>query len=352
MQYCESIDTMPGDASTASEPGSLVHPQETSVPFGYGATYRTFLVSGCKPAVEHAGAIYKTIDDRDLKHRYGTFVRCKSIAWFVRHKTTREVRIASSRCNLRWCPLCIRTKRFVMRSSIIPWVKSVKKPKFLTFTLRHSSDSLADQLTRLYDAFKLLRRSKLWKTHINGGIWFFQVKKSDADNCWHPHIHCIAEGRYVPQKSLSDTWLKITTDSNIVDIRAVKNAKATADYVSRYATSPCELSSLSTDDSIEVVDALDGRRMCGTFGSGKEIQLVPKKCPDADDWEDIGTYWSVVNFRHLDDNANAIFSAWRTSQPTEATMYHEKPPPNLEPGALTETPVTYKQQVIEWNNFY
>ena len=268
-----------GEDREAVEAVPLVHPQETSHSFEYGSTYRDFLISGMPDKVARAERLYKILDERDLKKRIGQFRQCRSNAWFVRHKTTHEVRVASSRCNLRWCPLCIKTKRFIMQASIIPWVKAAQKPKFITLTLKHSKEPLPAQIDRLYKSFKLLRGRKLWKDRIKGGLWFFQVKWSAKSDSWHPHLHVICEGRYVNNRNLQSTWLDITGDSMVVDIRAVKDPKKTAEYVSRYATAPANMDDLSDAEAVEVFDAMAGRRVCGTFGTGKAIQLVPKKCP-------------------------------------------------------------------------
>jgi hypothetical protein len=239
-----------------------------------------------------------------------------------------------------------------MTRTIVPWILGHKKPKFITLTLKHSSALLSDQIDRLYNAFRLLRRSKSWKKHVRGGMWFFQIKRSDNDGGWHPHIHVIAEGSYYPQDELSKQWLRCTGDSPICHIEAVKDAKKTADYVARYATAPADLIKLPENDRIELFDVLHGRRVCGTFGTGSEIQLCPKACPDASDWEEVGTFWQVVSYRHNDDDANAIFKAWRSGGSTDATMIKPEPPPPVDADALQEEPVTYKQAVFEWSGFY
>lgn len=347
-----AAEQTPVEASAASEAGPSVHTQETKTCFVSQSAYRAFLVSGQKSTIEFHRALYEHIDIRDGKNRVRAFDDCRNSAWFVRHKLTGKVKVASQRCNLRWCPLCIKTKRFVMRASIMPWIKSHKKPKFITLTLRHYDGELAEQLNRIYDCFKKLRNSVLWKKHIKGGLWFFQVKKSETDGCWHPHIHCICEGKFLPHKSLKAQWLKITKDSEIVDIRAVRDPKKAADYVARYATSPAEMSEMTLDEAAAVFDSLAGRRLCGTFGTGKEIQLVPKKCPDADDWEYLGTYQYVADYRLTDPDCAKIWFAFNQGTPCDAVMVEDEPPPEEQAGLLDEDPSTFKQMVINWNNFY
>lgn len=325
----------------------LVHAQETSDPFRDASTYRAFLVSGDKPRVDRVREVYRLVDGRDLRHRVDAFDMCRVIAWFVRHKQSGRVKVASSKCGLRWCPLCQRTKRFVMSRSIVPFLVNNRKPKFITLTLKHSVDPLADQIKRLYDCFRLLRRSKVWKSHIKGGIWLFQVKKSETDHSWHPHLHVACVGRYCPQADLSDAWLKITGDSTVVDIRAIKNPKKVADYVSRYATAPGDLLSLNDADAVELFDSLHGRRICGTFGVGRQIQLSPKKCPDADEWENIGSFVSVVSQRHREPPAAAIWLAWTTKQTTDCSMFYDTKPPPMLAGELMYDPDSFKQAVFD-----
>lgn len=337
------------ESSETRECPPLVHPQETKDVFDYVASFRQFSVSGCLPHVRRADHLYSLVDDRDGSHRIADYRGCRTRAWFVRHVDSGRVKVASSSCKLRWCPLCQRSSRYIMGRSIVPFLNDNPKPKFITLTLKHHDISLSEQIDLLYQSFKKLRASKLWKSHIRGGVWFFQVKKSVRDGLWHPHLHCLCVGRYLPHQDLSAKWLMITGDSAIVDIRAVKDKKKTAEYVARYATAPCDLKDLDDTDLLELYDSLHGRRVCSTFGSGRCIQLRPKKCPDADQWENIGSYFAVVNFRHVDPDAAAIFEAWRSGGTTDATLEREEPPPPVDPAALEHEPVTYKQFVFEWS---
>lgn len=339
------------DVSVANGGKPLVHAQETTDRSSLGSSYRAFLTSGIRPKVEFSEAVYRTLDGRDDKQRTQAYNACRSVAWFVRHRISGKIRIASSRCNLRWCPLCIKTKRFIMRQSLIPWVKNANKPKFITFTLRHSDADLNFQIDSLYKFFRVLRKRPYWKKRITGGIWFFQIKKSESDNRWHPHLHVICEGRYIPQRELSSVWRDITSGSFVVDIRAVKDPKKAAEYVSRYATAPCALDSFSLDDAVTVVDALHSRRICGAFGTAKSIQLVPKKCPDADDWE----YMCSVSQMFFGKNMESfwfreIYESWVQNRRCLSSPDRGSPGNNGNL-LLVEEPSTYKQFVFEWSNF-
>jgi len=345
--------TQGSEASEASEFPPYVHTQETTGQSPQPTPFRTFMTSGIKKQIAFYARLYEEMDIEDDSRRAASFHECRSSAWFVRHKLTHEVRVASQRCNLRWCPLCIKTKRFVMKSSVIPWVKKVRKPKFLTLTLKHSADPLADQLDRIYDCLKKLRKSVLWKKHIKGGLWFFQVTLSDKTNQWHPHIHIICEGAYLPHQQIKAKWLEITKDSNIIDIRAVRDAKKTAEYVARYATAPADLTTLKMEEAKEVFRALKGRRMCGTFGTGKDIQLVPKKCPEADDWEYVADFKTIAEGRFRETNFAEIWIAWTLKKPCHVETAEPPPPTFTNDEHLEFEPENYKQLSFQWNtNFF
>lgn len=345
-------DHYSGPQSVAAGPASLVHTQETTEQSPLSVNYRSFLTSGCKADIDHNRQVYATIDGRDALKRTQSFDDCRSFAWFVRHKVSGKIRVASSRCSLRWCPLCIRTKRFIMIQSIIPWLKVASKPKFVTFTLRHTDAPLEFQIKSLYDHFKNLRRRPYWKKRIIGGVWFFQIKKSANDGLWHPHIHVLCDGRYVPQKRLSTIWADITKGSKVVDIRAVKNVKKAADYVARYASAPCRLSDLDIADSVAVVDALHGKRICGTFGTGKDIKLAPSKCPDASEWEYLESFSIVLSKRLRDDFCMEIYDSFVKDRFCRAVPNPEPPPEDFKIKTLEYEPTSYKQFNFEWSGFY
>lgn len=348
-------------ANAVSEVSPSLDAQETTGSSDFGSSYRLFLTSGIQSTIDFHENVYAALDERDEKKRTQAYNACRSSAWFVRHRVSNEIRVASSRCNLRWCPLCIKTKRYIMLQSLIPWVKNAKKPKFITFTLKHSSSPLEHQIDSLYGYFRLLRKRPYWKSRIKGGIWFFQVTKSENDGLWHPHIHVLCEGRYIPHSELSGIWRDITHGSTIVDTRAVRNPRKAAEYVSRYATAPCKLSSLDLESAVEVVDALAGRRVCGTFGTAKGLQLVPKKCPDADEWEYLAGFTETMLKRHKSDWFKMLYSAFVKNEPFLGSV----DPPDKGFSVLyradgdfidgwktlkPEVPSTFEQLVFEWSN--
>jgi hypothetical protein len=85
-------------------------------------------------------------------------------------------------------------------------------------------------------------------------------------------------------------WHQATGDSFIVDIRALKDEKDVAHYLSKYVakgTSPSVWD--SPDTAHEWLSASKGVKMCSTFGTWRGYALT-KSQSTAKDWKPIATY--------------------------------------------------------------
>jgi len=204
--------------------------------------------------------------------------------------------------------------------SIGDFLQKANHPKFLTFTMKHSNAPLSHQIDNLYKSFRKLRLKKQYQHLIKGGVWFFQIVKSKQSRQWHPHLHCIVTGDYIPQRMISKDWLKITGSSKIVDIRIVKNPEKVAYYVSRYSARPANLSELSVDDGLELIIALHGRRLCGTWGECRCLSMKPPKADNPDEWISIGSWRVVTQSYYFDDNAKTIMDCYLDKRPLPDTV--------------------------------
>jgi hypothetical protein len=344
----DGTDRLPDDFSVSGQPegreaAPSVHSKETSVLFRPVSDYREFMISGCSAAVEQAARIYALMPDRCTSNREHNFAFCRTDAFFVRHEITGEVRVRSNRCGLRWCPLCIRTRRFIITQSVSAWLKKQPRPKFLTLTLKHTEVSLAEQISTLYDNFKIFKRRTWFKKHLNGGIWFFQVKKSKFDGLWHPHLHIVFNGRYLPHDEICKHWKSITKTSSVVDIRAVKNPQKAAEYVARYSAAPCKLSDLDDDRALQLVFALHGRRIVGTFGTGRGIKLTAEASADSECWKFLGSFNSIAAAADYYLDASIIMLSWRNGM--YCPIEPEKPPPK--PAELQKLTVNEPERFIQ-----
>lgn len=294
-----------------------VHNKQTNEHLDSIDTYGDHLRHSCKQEVLYAAKIYNLLDDRSDKKRSWRLLHCRDHAWFYRHDETGEVRVGSNACSLRWCPVCARSRRNYIAHVVGEWIPETAYPKFLTLTLRHSTAPLDWQIKCLYKYFRELRRRLEFKRCVTGGIWFFQIKKSKADNLWHPHLHCIITGLYLSKHKLHKMWCQVTHGSFVADIRGIDDPQKAANDAARYAASPGSLLGLSLADGCELVGATYGQRICGTWGTGRAVSLSPVKSEDADKWHNVGSWYQVMSELDYNSNARAILHAWKHKEPLD-----------------------------------
>ena len=181
----------------------------------------------------------------------------------------------------------------------------------MTFTLCHTPTPLDEQIDILYDSFKKLRRLKMFKKATKTGVWFFQIVRSKIDKNWHPHLHVITGGAYIPHRELSREWNRITGHSFIVDIRAIKDPDIAADYVARYAAKTCNPANFDLDDLNIINDAIKKHRVCGSWGSAKKAKLTLPAKMDRDDWKVLGRYSTIIGLAKIDARAAKILEAYQ-----------------------------------------
>lgn len=249
------------------------------------------------------------------KTRLQQLEACRSYAWFARSETTHKIRVISSVCRLRWCPLCARARSRFIVHSVSEYLEHAKGKKFLTLTLKHSNAPLDFQIKTLYKHFINFRRLKEIKKAVRGGIWFFQIKKSEQSQQWHPHVHCLIDSNYIARSTVSKLWLRTTLTSNVIDIRKVRDDEHAAGYVSRDCARPCRLEGLTPDDRYDLYHALHGRRICGTWGNARQVPLNAPKVENKSEWKKIGSWQMVTMLQNEHPAAKAIIKAFLTNKP-------------------------------------
>jgi len=63
-----------------------------------------------------------------------------------------------------------------------------------------------------------------------------------------------------------------------------------------------------------MVEAMHGRRICGTWGTGRAVSLRPKPIEDRYMWMGVGSWQSVMADYKKNRNAQAILFAWKNNQ--------------------------------------
>jgi hypothetical protein len=174
-----------------------------------------------------------------------------------------------------------------------------RRVRFVTLTRRHSHAPLRDQIDAVYSAFSALRRRKWWKEHVTGGAAFLEVKLSDRDGLWHPHLHIILEGKFLPQRELAAEWLAVTMDSSIVDVRDCppSDHDRVASYVTKYVTKPASSEVFSDQEKlVEMMMAMKGRRLALTFASWRGLRLDDAPDPEEKvEWIAVGSISNLAS---------------------------------------------------------
>ncbi len=269
-------------------------------------TYRGYLLKPRIDSYVRAREIYAHVDGGFSGKFSSRLQQCRKYAWFVQSSVTHKLRVISSRCKLRWCPICRDVSRMIVTHAVEEWLAIQQYPKMITLTLCHSDDPLQLQVKRIYDCFRKLRRRAFMKHRISGGVWFFQLKFNSTTEQWHPHIHCLVAGKFLPQGELKALWFKITGDSYVVDIRPVKDLEGCSNEVARYATSPADITAVDLDRAIEIYHATKHRRICGSWGSARSLTLKPTPLEDTGEWTKVADFF-FINVKKQDDPAVATF---------------------------------------------
>jgi hypothetical protein len=215
-------------------------------------------------------------------------------------------RLRASHCHDRLCMPCANARAWQMRTAVTALTKD-KPISFITLTLCGKNSGLSALVDKLYKSFRALRRHPLWSDAVQGGAAFLEIKWSDKAQRWHPHLHILADARYMDQGQLSTVWRTITGDSFIVDIRKVKDHDHAVAYVTKYASKPLDMSFVKSPKQLdEAIVALKGRRLCTAFGTWYRGPLSKLNDEEyADDEVDAGEWINMWPLQNIVALANA-----------------------------------------------
>ena len=206
--------------------------------------------------------------------RLQRFADCGIDAWVMEDcNCPGHLRVAASYCHDRWCVPCGRAKARIVADNLRSVIQD-QPHRFITLTLKAKNEGLANRISMLYASFRRLRGYAVWRNNVVGGAAFCEPVWSTKSECWHVHLHIVAEGKFIPQAELSAAWLKATGDSYIVDVRLIYGHDKAVDYVCKYAAKPLDPATLRNPDLLsEAIMALHGRRLILPFGTWHGIRL-------------------------------------------------------------------------------
>lgn len=229
-------------------------------------------------------------DDACPPGHFRRFRNCGRNAWIEQSPSSGRLRVVVESCKLRWCPACARQRS----AKLSRWIREVAttRPtadwKLITLTYRHSGRPLAEQLGNFKADFRRLRQRSTWKNRITGGIAILEVKRSSRTDAWHPHVHVLCSGKYLPHNELKRAWMSITKGSWIVDIRPVRDPENAISYVTKYITKAMDPSLLNDATHLaEYIQATHATRTVVKFGNWPKFELEKETDDYPRDWQTV-----------------------------------------------------------------
>jgi hypothetical protein len=202
------------------------------------------------------------------------------------------------------CPFCAARRasktveRYVERLEIIAKQNPTLKLAHLVLTVKNGDD-LGERMDHLQNAWKRLQQKRrnaakgmasTEMTKVAGA--FFSYEVTNKGNGWHPHLHAVVLlTDWIDRDALVAEWKAITGDSQILWIERIGkglgtlldaagnlNTKVAGAFVevAKYAV---KFSDLTTAKNWEAFQVLRGKRLQGTFGAFRGVQ-VPESLLD------------------------------------------------------------------------
>jgi hypothetical protein len=224
------------------------------------------------------------------------FANCGADCVVQINPENQEYRLRATYCHNRHCEPCQRAKANMLAANLRDKLgeTSQYQYRFITLTLKHNNAPLRDQITRLYAAFKAMRKTKFWQKSQIGGAVVLEVKWKPETRHWHPHLHIIAEGGFMRQEDLAKHWLMATGDSKIVDIRSLSSGADAAHYVAKYVSKGTNNEVWQDMDAAqEWILAMRGVRTAATYGTWRGFKLLEHTVDDAE-WRSVGMLKNIV----------------------------------------------------------
>lgn len=188
-------------------------------------------------------------------------------------------KLVRAMCHDRFCQPCQRIRTATVRVRLAAAMAD-QTCRLLTLTLAADGKPLRDRCNRLYDSFRKLRQRSFWKKNVGAGCAVLEIARNPTTGSWHPHLHCILTGKFLPQATLVSEWRAVTGDSYVVDVRLIREHEKALNYVAKYITKTVP-DAMLRDELVcaELIRALHRRRALVTFGSWARKNFTkPEKC--------------------------------------------------------------------------
>ncbi|MBA7669434.1 hypothetical protein ES703_77564 [subsurface metagenome] len=137
--------------------------------------------------------------------------------------------MAPDRCHHRLCPDCGHIRALRLFNAHIH-LTGRPNLKHLVLTFKNTPELAPEAIPWMRSCFTRLRHRKVFARSWRGGIYSMEFTYTKAMG-WHPHIHALIDGDFVPQAEISKAWLAITGSSAVVWIEKAKKSKQVLKYI-------------------------------------------------------------------------------------------------------------------------
>ena len=249
--------------------------------------------------------------------------RCGDYLGFRNYFTVGETRLTEANfCKQHLlCPLCaIRRgskalKAYLDRFEVVQERRKALRPFLVTFTVTNGPD-LSERFTHLQKSLKRLHKQRrqhladggraAWTeaARAQGAVWSYEV--TNRGKGWHPHVHAIWLCDQEPDMyALRSEWEAITGDSFMVDVRPMTEDEtgfaSSFMEVFKYAV---KFSDLDPADTLHAWQNLRGRRLLGSFGCFRGVQ-VPEALED-ELLDDLPFVWLLYRYQRGDYHLHQV----------------------------------------------
>ncbi len=271
---------------------SLDDSGKTEHPYGQENPAQRYRFRYCQSArAQYVRVLHRAEEDLSRRNKG---LQCGTQQVVYQNLTTSEIRLAGNYCEARTCPACYHSRQRQQAIQLDEWIRLYTRndARFVTLTMASSDEPLAMQLTELQQSFKRLRRHVLWKKGVKYGKGIIEITYNQDRRQWHPHLHIIAVGSYIPQGKLSNAWATASGGSPVCDIRKIKQGDKIANYLSKYLGKPPSIDSIDDSEALgmEYYLALRNRRMLISFAGAPALPPLPK----SEDPPEEGDQWTAV----------------------------------------------------------
>jgi hypothetical protein len=216
------------------------------------------------------------------------------------------VREFTHTCKARLCPYCGRRRSAHVAAQMMPLISAMKRARHLVLTVKSKPGDLRNQVRDLVGWFAKLRRTPFWKQNVYQGVYTIEITVNERTGLWHPHVHIIFDGQYMPQAKLRYLWHNITNGSEIVWIEEAYSTAGLVQELCKYIGKPQKSEHWTDAQLVEYAQAVRGMRMVQTFGKRHPTAITDDGPEDEKQREDQSMSVARLCWLAQQDNAAAV----------------------------------------------